>query len=134
MDTELVTMIGRWQTVTQQIEAFKETIVQEMQLRKAIFARVFPAPTEGTNKADLTDGWVIKATYKIDRKFDEAALPAVLEALKPLNVAVDSLVRYKPELVITFYKALPVAAKTLLDQALTSKPASPTLELVPPKK
>jgi hypothetical protein len=85
---------------------------------------------------DLDQGWTLKLTHKIDRKVDEAALPAVQEQLRLLEINPDPLVKMKPDLDTKAYKALklvnPDAAK-VFEQALIIKPASPTLELVAPK-
>lgn len=114
----------------------KKAVEKEQALRKEIMALFFPAPEEGTNKVDLGSGWTLKATHKIDRKIDEAALPAVFQQLREMNVNPDPLVRAVPALETKAYKSLaqinPDAAR-IFEQALTIKPGSPTLELVPPK-
>jgi len=114
----------------------KKAIEKEQALRKEIMALFFPAPEEGTNKVDLGSGWTLKATHKIDRKIDEAALPAVFQQLREMGVNPDPLVRSVPALETKAYKSLAQInpdASRVFDQALTIKPGSPTLELIPPK-
>jgi hypothetical protein len=114
----------------------KKAIEKEQALRKEIMALFFPAPEEGTNKVDLGAGWTLKATHKIDRKIDEAALPAVFQQLREMGVNPDLLVRAVPALETKAYKSLAQInpdASRVFEQALTIKPGSPTLELIPPK-
>lgn len=114
----------------------KKAIEKEQALRKEIMALFFPTPEEGTNKVDLGSGWTLKATHKIDRKIDEAALPAVFQQLREMGVNPDPLVRAVPSLETKAYKSLAQInpdASRVFDQALTIKPGSPTLELIPPK-
>ena len=112
----------------------KPMIEREQELRKEVAALFFDAPEEGTNTLDLAQGWKLKLGYKLDRKLDEAALPAVCEQLRAVGFNPDTLLRYKPELEIKSYRALDASTKAVFDAALTTKPASPTLELVAPKE
>lgn len=128
--TELVT---EWYNLKKEIEAFKVKTEREMTLRKMISSLVFPQPAEGVNTSELPAGWQLKMTYKIDRKVDEAALEAVIIELQKMLVNTDGLIRRKPELALTNYRQLTEEQRKVMDQALESKPASPTLELIPPK-
>lgn len=133
--TPLVTsLITEWYSLTKEIEEFKEKkMKREMELRKLLTAVLFPNPVEGTQRQDMPAGWQFKLQYKIDRKVDEAALPAVKERLREIGVNPDLYVVNKPELSLTNYRLLTEEQRQILDQALVIKPASPTLELVPPK-
>lgn len=125
--------LKRWNELRETIAAFKTTIDEEMTLRKELFAEAFPSPVEGTNNLELPGGWVLKTTYKLDRKLDSSALPAVLAELRKHDVPADSLVDYEPKLNLKMYRTLSDANRSIFDQAMTIKPASPTLELNPPK-
>jgi hypothetical protein len=127
---ELYTKIGRWNELQAQLVTIKD---QEMKLRREIFAACFPAPTEGTNKLELPEGWTMKATYKLNRSLDEAALPAVLAELRKHKVNTEELVSYKPSLSLSAYKKLDPRWVAILDQVVTTTPGAPTLELVAPK-
>ncbi len=131
---ESLDLLKQWAEQKDKLATICEPIVaEEMRLRKLVFALAFPTPVEGTNDLDLPNGWKIKGTYKLDRKLDEAALPAVLETLRQQGVVADSLIRRKPEIDTKAYRALSDANRLIFEQAMTIKPASPTLELNPPK-
>lgn len=134
MDRKLSDLLTQWQALVAKIAAAKALVEQEQELRKAIFALAFPKPEEGTQRMDLGEGWKLKAVHKVDRKLDEAALPAVLKQLRARKVAVDELVTYKPSLCVSIYKALPADLRAIMDEVVTSKPAMPSLEVEAPKE
>ena len=127
-------LLQEWDGLKNQMLAFKPTVDREMEVRKRLFELAFPAPKEGVNSINLNGGWKFKGTYKLDRKIDEAALKPALDQLREQGINPDPLIKWKPELVTGDYKALSPANKAILDQALTIKPASPTVELIPPKE
>lgn len=134
--TDRVAKLQEWHQAVLAAQEAKKVVEAEQALRKEVMALFFPEPVEGTNKFDLEAGWSLKATHKIERKVDEAALPAVLQQLREMGVNPDPLIRTKPDLDTKAYKSLvqinPDAAH-VFEQALTIKPGSPTVELVPPK-
>lgn len=136
MTLEQTLLIARWSAALAKLPDAKVLVENELKLRKEMMASFFPAPAEGVNSLELEQGWVLKATYKIDRKIDPSALPAVNAQLRELGINPDPLVRYKPELDTKTYKTLcatnPIAVK-VFDEAMTSKPASPVLALEAPK-
>lgn len=136
MTPEQILLLSHWAAALAKLPDAKVLIENEMKLRKEMMASFFPTPVEGVNTLDLEQGWVLRANYKIERKIDEAMLPTVNAELRKIGVNPDPLVRYKPELDTKAYKALvqinPIAAK-VFDDAMTSKPASPVLELKAPK-
>jgi len=123
--------INRWYELQEQLAIVKDA---EMTLRKKIFAFYFQAPKEGTNTFPLSDGWVMKGGYKIDRKVDEAVLLALGPELRDAGVVTTDLVRYKPELSTTEYRKLTEAQLAVFNQALVIKPGSPSLEIVKPRR
>jgi hypothetical protein len=129
--------LAEWYKAVNLANDAKSVIENEQALRKEVAALFFPTPDEGANTYELTQGYKLKLTHKIDRKLDEAALDAVKLQLREMNVNPDALVEMKPSLVLKAYKGLaqvnPEAIK-VFDQALTIKPASPTLEVVAPKE
>ena len=129
-------LMALWHQAKLALEPFKKMAEEEMALRKLVAAAFFPEPVEGANTSALNGGWTLKLTYKIDRKLDEAAMPAVYAKLREMGINPDPLVRFKPELETKAYKGLAKineAAAKVMDAALVIKPGSPTLELVPPK-
>ncbi len=127
-------LLQKWQEKVTEIATHAHLIAEERQLRQDVFAAFFPTPGEGTNTAELNEGWKLQGKLKIDRKIDEAALEAVKEVVRKMGFNPDPLIRNKPELVLKDYKALPDEVKKVFDTALTIKPALPTIELVPPKE
>lgn len=135
-ETERRILLIEWTQAQAKLAEVKPLVENEMRLRKQVMTEYFPTPVEGVNTCQLESGWEMKATYRIDRKIDEAALPAINTELRGMNVNPDPLIRIKLELDLTAYKSLvqinPQAAK-VFEKAMISKPASPSLELKPPK-
>ncbi len=129
-----MTLLQEWNNAVSAAASAKQTVDRELVLRKAVMVEFFPIPEEGVNAMDMGQGWTLKATYKIDRKVDAAALPAIMAKLRELGVKADPLIRYKPEISVDPYRALPDEARKIFDTALIIKPGSPTVALIPPKE
>jgi hypothetical protein len=123
--------LEEWYLANEQLAKLK---AREMMLRKRIFNHYFPTPKEGTNDAELPDGYVLKATYPITRTVDEAGLSVLKEQFVEAKISTDKLVSYKPSLVVSEYRTLTAEQQQLFDQALIIKPGTPALEIVQPKK
>lgn len=123
--------IERWYILTEQLAQVKE---EEMKLRKRIFGTYFPDPHEGVNDVPMSDGYVMKGTYKIDRKIVEEALVACMAEFKEAKLPMKELVIMKPNLSVSAYKALSEEQQHLFDKALEIKPGAPTLSIVKPKR
>jgi hypothetical protein len=125
-----------WQQAMESAEAAKVMVAREQALRKEVVEMFFPTPVEGTNNFELAAGYKLKLTYKLDRKLDDAALPAVMQKVRDLGINTDELLSFKPSLDTKAYRVFtqlhPEASK-VFDEALTVKPGSPVLELVAPK-
>jgi len=113
-------------------KASAEAVEVERALREKLVAAAFPnGLSEGTNTYDLPGKWKLKIVGVVDRKVDEAALPAILQRIREKFEGLDlaDLVRYKPELKTAEYKKLlaahPKIAK-LFDNALTIKGTAET--------
>jgi hypothetical protein len=118
-----------WFTLRQQLQKLKQT---EVLARKDMVAFYFHNPVEGTNRVDLGGGFELKLTYGYDRKVDEAALQNVTaEQVKKLKLPMDELIRWKPELSVTAYRALNAEQQKFVDGLLDIKEGSPQLEIVP---
>jgi hypothetical protein len=129
-------LLKNWYTSLMAAKEAKLVIEKEQVLRKKVSDEFFPEPEEGVNTIELAGGWKLKLTHKIDRKLDEAALPAIQAQLKEMGINFDTVVRYKPDLDTKVYKSMKThnaEAIKVFDQCLTIKPASPTMELVEPK-
>jgi hypothetical protein len=129
-------LLADWQVSVTEALTAKLAIEKEQVLRKKVMEAYFPTPKEGVNSFPLANGYELKATHKLDRKIDIAALPAVFEQLRGMGINPDPLIEMKPSLATTPYRSLleiNPAAGLVFDQALTIKPASPTIELKAPK-
>jgi hypothetical protein len=126
-------LIYDWYDAKEAAEAAKSTIELEQNLRKKVVEELFKNAPEGTQKLELGNGYTLKASIKLDRKLDEAALSAVSEELRKTGFNPEMLIEYKPSLKTKIYRELSVEQTKIFDKALIVKPASPTLELVLPK-
>lgn len=129
-DPEFLAKLATWQQAKTQAEHFTAT---EKRLREELFSVAFPTPVEGTNNTELPEGWKLKGVLKMNRTLDPALLDTIKEAVRGMGFNPDPLVKYKPELVLKDYKALPDNVRHVFDGALTIKPGMPTIELIAPK-
>ena len=127
---ELLERLAKWSDAKAALDTAK---VREAQLRQEVFGLAFPKAKEGTNTVALLSGWKLNGKRTINRTVDVAALPAVLDELRKLDVVADALVDYQPSLNLAQYRALPTDKRKVFEQALTIKDGTPSLEIVPPK-
>lgn len=124
-------LMAEWKSDKINLAYYKE---QEASKRMQLFGGAFPNPKEGTNKLLLADGRTIKATYTINRKIDDAALPVTLQAMREQGVAnTDALVRYKAELAKKEWNTLSDENKLLFSPAIIATPGMPQLEIIEAK-
>lgn len=123
--SEYYRMLDEWIAVKTDLERLKK---READLRKKLFDGAFPAPIEGVNTVELSDGSIVKGTYKINRTVDEAALQAVKENLPAEKSA--RLVIFKPQLSLTEYRKLTDEERKIFDAALIVRPGSVSLEVI----
>lgn len=95
---------------------------------------------EGTENLELGNGYKLKATFKLSRKLENKngetskALFAIAENFEGGKLYAERLVKWSPELSVSEYKKLPAEIRAVIDECLTSKAATPSLEIVEPKK
>lgn len=110
---------------------------REMRLRLLLVNLTFTDPTEGTNThlfGDNRKAAKLTMTQPISRKVDPAAIKQCLDELrKTRGDAVDELIRWKPDLAVTEYKALTPEEQAILAPAITSAPGTPQLKFVAAK-
>jgi hypothetical protein len=131
--------------IKQKIEEAKNT---EMELRKYIVNRAFPAKHEGTNTKDLGNGYQLKAGVKFNYKLaDNDIVEKTLDKISTIGNSgafiAERLVSWKPNFLLTEYRQLEedaekgsLEAKTILKtitEMLTIEDAAPTLEIKEPK-
>ncbi len=127
------------------IETAKE---QELELRKYIVDRAFPAKTEGMNNKDLGNGYTLKAGVKFNYNLaDNDTVEATLEKLSNMGAAgsaiADRLVSWKPNFLLTEYRQLcedkekgsqfAQTALSVINEMLTITEGAPTLEVKEPR-
>lgn len=127
-NSDINKLLQQWSDLNTQLKAVKDA---ELGLRKQLFAYFFPNPEEGTNTVDLGNGWKLKAGYKLNRSVDKAALMSVLKEMP--EGSEDTLIDYKPSLKLSAYRKLDKDICLVFDEALITKPGTPTLDIVPPK-
>lgn len=125
---------------------------REMNLRIAVFEIFFPNAKNGTTNFPLTTGenlkLELKLNYNLANNFPANERNKVIENTIDLiegcgnegKLLADRLFKWSAELSVTEYKKLDVESanhrqiKAAVDGILTTKPATPTLEIVVPKK
>ncbi|CAM0073312.1 hypothetical protein VPHK251G3_0055 [Vibrio phage K251 g3] len=135
--TEDMTLDQKILAWSQNSELLGQVKALEMQQRKQLFEALFPDPKVGTQHHELGAGYKVTAVYKMDTKLDEAAFELILPEIEKLGDKAKAelleAVKYKPSLVAKGYKDMSTDVKELFDEAVTTKPASPSLKLVVPK-
>lgn len=130
------TIMLEWQKAHAALTAAKAT---ELALRNAVFELKFPTFNEGTNRVALGNGYFLKAVaktnYTINMK-DGAAEAALTQLEKTGNEGkflADRIFKWSADLVLSEYRKLAPAYKTIIDTVLTTSPGTPALEIEPPK-
>lgn len=114
-------------------EASAAAQLAERTARTALISYAFPEVQEGSkNIAEIGFGKQLQVTGMITRKLDMAAL----EALKPTVEAdvIDAIVRMKPELSVSAWKALPHSIRLQLADAVEEKPGAHQVKIIDKKK
>lgn len=131
--------IMAWREKKKQLDKIKE---EELELRKQVMFTCFAYEgddREGTHNLELGNGYKLKAVFKLNRRLEneEDAVKAVLKTVKSMpgmnKLVTDRLVKWQPKLSITEYNNLPAEVREVFDAVVTSKPGTPSLELVEPK-
>jgi hypothetical protein len=127
-------LILEWDKAKKELARLK---VLEMELRNEIIKNDF-TPIEGTQNVDLGGGYKLKAVFKTTYSFrSKEELDVVLSMIEKIGpegeYIAERLIKFKPELSVSEYKKLDEQYKSLIDQVIITKPATPSLELVIPK-
>lgn len=123
--------VREWQAVAAELALLKS---KESLLRARVFRGMFTNPTEGTNSVPLSEGYVLKGKYTINRKLDEALLASLGPTLYKDGIPMAKLIKMVPELVLKEYRLLTEEEQKKFDQILDIKPGSSALEIVLPKR
>lgn len=133
-------LILEWREKQAQLSKLKD---EEMALRKQVLGELFSFDPEvlreGTENFELGQGYKVKAVFKIDYKLNNEndAVDKVLTKMEKAGaegaVLAERLVKWEPKLSISEYKKLPDKFRKLIDEIVTTKEATPSVELVAPK-
>jgi hypothetical protein len=117
-----------WHEAKQYLAAIK---AREGMLRTAVFQRSFPAAVEGTNETKFPNGYKLKAVYPFSYTWEDSeASQSALENYE--EEFVNKLLRWRPEVSVTGYKALMKKDRDFLAPYFTIKPGSPQMDLLEP--
>jgi predicted metal-dependent phosphoesterase TrpH len=128
--TDLQSLVKEW------LES-KATESQAVQRRREIEDQLkaltnIPEDLDGTKTLDVP-GYVVKVTGRIDRKVD-ADLVQEIAAEHGLDAHLSTLLRWKPELNMTAWKAADEAITRQLSSAITAKPGRPSFAITTKEK
>lgn len=133
-------LILKWQEAVKALAAAKEAeSVLRCEVLKNAFAFNPEALREGTENIELGNGYKLKATFKISRGFVggnealEKALQKIEKSGPEGEFIAERLIRWKPELSVSEYKKLPAKFENIINEVISSKEATPSVELVIPK-
>jgi len=112
-------------------EKLKEVKEREMFVRKQLFDHYFMNPKVGVNRHDLGSGYQLEGKYALSYSMDFDKFRKVCDSDAGLDVGLvfEDVVDYKPVFNTTTYKQLAEEMRAVIDEALTIKPAAPTLEI-----
>ena len=134
-----------WDAKKAAIETAKE---EEMELRKYIVGRAFPAKTEGMNNKELGNGYTLKAGIKYNYNLaDNDTVESCLDRISAIgntgSFIADRLVSWSPKFLLTEYRQLQIDAEKgekpaqeilkIVNEMLTITDAAPSLEIKEPK-
>jgi hypothetical protein len=129
-DFALTRLIQEWMTYHLHIAEVKSVLQKELELRKKVVDALFPLPDEGTTTFVLPEGLKLRVEYKLNRTVDEALVQTTLSQLRSSGYDIEEVFVWKPSLVTGKYRKLGTEARNIVDQALTTKPAAPSIEIV----
>lgn len=132
-------LVADWLVADQALQAAKDS---EMSLRKQVLAAVFDFKgeaddREGTSTDDLGNGYKLKGSFKQNRTLNAEKVESVLAKMEKSGAEgaflAERVVKWKAELSITEYRNLPEKFKKMIDEIMTQKAGTPSLEFVAPK-
>jgi hypothetical protein len=130
-------VLSAWEAADKALAKAKEA---EIELRRQVIEAWYPAhKDEGTENIELAAGYKLKAVFKINRSLaNREKVDAALTKIEKLGgvegkILAERLVEWKPALVKKEYDNLPEKYKKIINEVLTEKPGTPSLEIVEPK-
>jgi len=136
MNIETLQSIHEWSLAKNELSRVK---LLELALRAKVIKEVFiNHKEEGTENIELGNDYRLKAVFKQSYTFpDKEKLEEVLARIEETGetgkLIAKRLVRYKPELSVTEYNKLDNVYRKAIDEAIVTKPSTPSLDIVEPK-
>lgn len=131
-----IELLLEWHDLQTRLRELKD---RELSLRKTIFQMQFQQ-VEGTQRVDLGAGYTLIGVLSCNRLLDTDAVEELRDhALNPdiadrfRALPLDSLIRLKPTLNLTGYRALTAEERNLFDRCLTMAYGTPSLTIEPKK-
>lgn len=121
--------IAEWRELAVKLKVIKS---KEATMRREICGVLMADQDISSGRATVKthlEGFNLKAVQTLSYSLDKAALGSVWNSLSEVE---KSAIKMVPEIKLKEYKALP--ADSLLHEAITSKPAMPTLEATVPEE
>jgi hypothetical protein len=121
----------------------KRAINTEMYYRTlaigTFFQNVDKTTAEGTHNYDLGNEYKLKCTFKLNYKLDgrdkvDAMLDKLTDTGEDGKFIADRIIKWAPSLSLSEYRVLSPEQKKVVDSVITVQPATPSLEIVEPKK
>lgn len=127
---EVLTILAEWEQAKTQHDHFKKL---EMELRHRVVAMGFPGILTGTHRLALpAEGFFVKHVAGMETVIDRDLFAVVEPKLTSDTKAM--CVKFTPSLIAAGYKVLPAGPqRDLLNEALVTKPKTPTIEIEAPK-
>jgi len=127
-------MLLEQQNAAKQAKFFTE---RDKELRTMIYSLAFDGLDDGSqHSTPLGNGYILKGkrpvAYKLSGDVD-GALEKIAAIGNEGSFIADRLVKWKPELSLTEYKALTDEQRKMIDPCVTTTPGLPTIEVVEPK-
>ena len=113
--------LKKWYELSQKV---KELKAKEQRLRREICEEMFDGKLGEFAVGREYGNYSVKATSRVTRSIDETVLESIEEDLTAQEL---SCIKRKASLVLASYKKLP--GDSLLYEAITEKPAMPSLKL-----
>ena len=121
-DSNVEELLQEWVDTQQMMRQIK---LEEMELRKKLVQFLVPEAVVGVHTRGFNT-IIVKATLKLNHKFDEQELEEHYDDLSDLE---KEAVKYKPSLSLSAYKKIPDELRQQLDEMLIVTPAAPTLSV-----
>lgn len=124
-------MLGKWLQISEQLTKLKN---EELSLRKILFKEISDDfdLKEGVNNIDLPNNYQLKINKKFNYNVDVDSFKNCISLLIDRGIDPNTLVKWKPSLMLSVYKKLNDNDKYFVDSNFVSfkQSESPSFEIV----